>query len=102
MGILFMIVEVIGAILGYGLLLALTPEQYLTTNPGVCMTIPHPTITVTQAFFIEFFLTFTLVLVISGVWDPRNRDSCDSIPLRVGKFIDKCNRYQLENYKANS
>lgn len=84
-----MVVEVIGATLGYGLLQALTPEQFFNTSPGVCMTTPHPAISTTQAFFLEFFLTFALVLVISGVWDPRNRDYSDSIPLRVGKYIDK-------------
>jgi aquaporin related protein len=66
MGILFTIVEVIGATLGYGLLQALTPEKYFSTQPGVCMTVPHPDITIAQAFFLEFFLTFALVLVISG------------------------------------
>jgi glycerol uptake facilitator-like aquaporin len=66
MGILFMIMEVIGATLGYGLLIALTPQKYLNTQPGVCMTVLHPDITIPQAFFLEFFLTFALVLVISG------------------------------------
>lgn len=89
MGILFMIVEIFGAILGYGLLQALSPEEIFNTTPGTCMTVPHPKITVIQAFFLEFFLTFALVLVVSGVWDPRNRDLGDSIPLRVGKSYDK-------------
>lgn len=87
MGVLFMIVEMIGATLGYGLLKMLTPEKYMNTQPGMCMTVPHSEITIPQAFFLEFLLTFALVLVISGLWDPRNRDFNDSAPLRVGKFI---------------
>lgn len=85
MGILFVIAELIGATLGYGLLFALTPSKYIQTQPGLCTTVPHDEITITQAFFIEFFLTFTLILIISGVWDPRNRDNGDSIPVRIGE-----------------
>lgn len=84
MGILFVIAEIIGATLGYGLLYALTPSKYVNTSPGLCTTVPHAEISIAQAFFIEFFLTFTLMLIISGVWDPRNRDNGDSIPLRIG------------------
>lgn len=76
MALLFMIMEVIGAILGYGVLMALTPEKYLNTNPGVCMTVPHPDITTMQAFFLEFFLTFALVLVVSG----KNNKISQKIP----------------------
>jgi aquaporin rerated protein, invertebrate len=85
MGIFFVIAEIVGATLGYGLLVALTPSKYLNKGePGLCMTVPHGDITTIQAFFIEFCLTFTLILVISGAWDPRNRDNTDSIPLRIG------------------
>lgn len=87
MGILFVIAEVIGATLGYGLLYALTPSEYLNnTEHGLCTTVPHESINTSQAFFIEFCLTFTLILIVSGVWDPRNRENSDSIPLRIGKI----------------
>ena len=88
MGILFVIAEIVGATLGYGLLYALTPAKYIATQPGLCTTVVHDEITITQAFFIEFFLTFTLILIISGVWDPRNRDNGDSIPVRIGESIN--------------
>lgn len=85
MGLLFVIAEVIGAILGYGLLLILSPSKHFETENGLCTTVPDESITTIQAFFIEFCLTFTLILIISGVWDPRNRSNSDSIPLRIGE-----------------
>ncbi len=85
MSILFIVVEVVGAILGYGTLKYLTPVEYLGSSPGLCMTMPHPLVTSTQAFFIEFFLTFTLVMAVSAVWDPRNGHNSDSTSVRIGE-----------------
>jgi aquaporin rerated protein, invertebrate len=87
MAILFCIAEIIGAILGYGLLMFLTPEDifFLPNHPGTCMTVIHPQVSVAKGFLWEFFLTSTLMLIVSGVWDPRNRKNGDSTALRVGE-----------------
>ena len=87
MAIMFTIAEIIGAILGYGLLQYLSPEILFTSAEGVCMTLPHENISVTQGFFIEFFLTCGLTTLICGVWDPRNKKYADSAPLRIGLGI---------------
>lgn len=78
-----MIAQVLGASIGYGLLILVTPAQFMP--PGTCMTLPIQSMSTAQLFVIEFFITATLTFVVSGVWDPRNRDFGDSIPLRVGE-----------------
>ncbi len=85
MSLIYVVVEIIGAVLGYGMLLLVTPERLLNVEPGMCMTVPSPEIRTSKAFFIEFIMTFTLVLLVSAIWDPRNRDNGDSVPIRIGK-----------------
>lgn len=69
MAIVYVIVQIIGACIGYGLLTALTPSVFMESR--MCMTVPHPSILPAQAFFIEFFLTCTLISVVCSVWDRR-------------------------------
>lgn len=84
MAIWFSIAEIIGSILGYGLLMLLTPNEILPSE-GICMTIIHPGMSITEGFVLEFVLTSALISVICGVWDPRNRKFLDSAPLRIGE-----------------
>ena len=75
MAVAFIIAQTIGACLGYGLLIVVTPHDKFwpdgPNEPGICMTLPHSTVSPAQAFLIEFCLTFTLICVVCGVWDPR-------------------------------
>ena len=84
---MFTLAEIVGAVLGYGLLRFLSPEDLFTSANGICMTLPHETVSMTKAFFIEFFLTCGLAAFICGVWDPRNKKYADSAPLRIGLVI---------------
>jgi len=84
MAVILVVAEIVGACLGYGLLRALTPTKFFSNDLDVCMTLPHESLSLTQAFFIEFFLTSALISIICGLWDPRNRNNGDSAPLRVG------------------
>ncbi|XP_050306765.1 aquaporin AQPAe.a-like isoform X2 [Anthonomus grandis grandis] len=90
--------QLLGAILGYGCLLAITPQHYVQSgsqeingivmkNPGVCSPGIHPEITVFQGFLAEFLITFILALVCCGVWDARNADKHDSVSIRFGLTI---------------
>lgn len=92
MGILFMIMQVLGASSGMGLLFALTPTEFFETpdgDHGICTTHPHPSLSTLGAFAIEFCLTTTLVFIICGVWHPKNRDNGDSAPLRIGLLLKR-------------
>lgn len=87
MAFLLVIAQTVGAILGYGLLQFLSPEDLFANENAICMTLPHQDVSLTQAFFIEFFLTAALITLICGAWDPRNRENSDALPLRIGFSI---------------
>ncbi|CAH0558342.1 unnamed protein product [Brassicogethes aeneus] len=93
---IYFIGQMAGALLGFGLLKGCTPEFYFQNNrnttlgeklPGLCSPSPNPNITAQQAFLVEFIITFILVLVCCGVWDPRNAKHHDSVPIRFGFAI---------------
>lgn len=89
---MYIIAEMIGSILGYGLLYAVTPQKHFETAPGssgLCITNLHPSVSVAQGFFIEFFLVAVLVLVVCSVWDPRNKDKADSACIKIGELSSK-------------
>jgi aquaporin related protein len=93
MAIILSVAEAVGAILGYGLLKLLVPDDIFSIPPnGTCVTSLHPGMSVTKGFFVEFFLTCALISIICGVWDPRNRSNGDSAPLRIGKLVAKDQR----------
>lgn len=85
MGIIYTIVQILGACCGYGMLLALSP--YHAFGSPFCMTLPHKDITDVQALFIEFFMAFILVGAILGIWDPRNKHLQDSSAIKVGLIV---------------
>ncbi|KAJ8915507.1 hypothetical protein NQ315_012388 [Exocentrus adspersus] len=44
-------------------------------------------VTLIQGFFIEFTVTFVLMLVVSGTMDVKNNTKIDSSPLRMGLTV---------------
>lgn len=87
---LYIVAQLLGGFMGFGLLKVLTPPAHFGSDAGLighCMTWPHPDVTVWQALGIEFMATMVLVLVCCGVWDPRNAHTHDSVGLRFGLVI---------------
>jgi len=82
----YFVAEFVGAILGFGLLKAVTPSPQ---NEGLCETMLQKDLTVVQGLIIEIALTCVLILVCGAIWDPRNERNLDSIPIRFG-FIIVC------------
>ncbi|KAH8277569.1 hypothetical protein KR018_001243 [Drosophila ironensis] len=79
-----------GALIGYGLLVAVMPANAIkgSDNPaGVCVTVLAPEFSEVQGVFIEFLITCGLVIVACSVWDPRNSQFQDSVPLRFGLTV---------------
>ncbi|KAJ8942290.1 hypothetical protein NQ318_005608 [Aromia moschata] len=85
MGVVYVVAQFVGAISGFALLKILIPQDY--TKPGFCMTLPHSLITTLQALAIETIITSVLIIVVCAVWDKRNADKPDSVPLRFGFVI---------------
>ncbi|XP_068144014.1 aquaporin AQPcic-like [Drosophila tropicalis] len=84
---LYVVAQLLGAFIGYGLLKVLLPETTLSAGVGLCVTVPHAEVTSAQAFGIEFVITAILILVCCGVWDPRNSKFHDSVAIRFGLAI---------------
>lgn len=98
MAIAFSIAELVGAVLGYGMLKFFTPEEIFSIpEHGTCVTVLHPGVSITKGFLFEFFLTSALIAMICGVWDPRNRKNGDSSPLRIGKKFSQT-QSQVESW----
>jgi len=72
--------QMLGAFIGYGLLMVLLPKDTLVGGGhGLCVTVPHPSVLPGQAFGIEFVITSILIIVCCGVWDPRKTMKMDYI-----------------------
>nr|XP_021188159.2 aquaporin [Helicoverpa armigera] len=84
-GAIYVVVECIGAVLGYGILMALSPMDLAASS--VCVSIPYAGLNDLQSLFIEVFLTATLTFVNCGVWDPVNASKQDSAPIKFGLTI---------------
>lgn len=80
----YVVTQLIGAICGAGLLEALTPTQF---HNSMGVTSLHPSLTPAQGFGIEFFTTFSLVIVVFGVCDPNRTDIKGSAPLAIGLTV---------------
>lgn len=104
--VVYLVSQCIGGALGYGLLKALTPtpllywgRELITANstaaqiaaaaaiPGPCCTVPHGGLNAAQAVLGEFVGTGALLILCCAVWDPRNANNTDGIPLKFGLLI---------------
>lgn len=83
-GLLYVILQCIGAIAGSGILRALSPERMEHALGVVSLS---PGVTPVQGFGIEFFLAFILVLVVCGACDAAKPDSKGIAPLVIGLSV---------------
>ncbi|GAB1864842.1 Aquaporin AQPAe.a [Camponotus japonicus] len=90
-GAMYILGQLIGATLGYGLLKIITPaELFNDGNPnsiGFCVTVVHPGISSVQAVLIEVFCTSFILCAACATWDPRCAHTTDSIALRFGLSV---------------
>ncbi|CAG9772309.1 unnamed protein product [Ceutorhynchus assimilis] len=84
-GLMYIIVQCLGALAGSAILKALLPEEWHDTGLG--MTTLNPKLTALQGFGFEFFLGFVLVLVVSGVCDPNRPEAKAAGPLAIGLAV---------------
>lgn len=90
MAAVYFVGQMLGGFIGYGLLKVVLPFSALMVTDashGICVTAPHPEISLVQALCIEFIITAVLALVCCGVWDSRNAKYHDSVALRFGFTI---------------
>lgn len=83
-----MIAQCVGAFMGYGLLISVSPEVALkASGPSFCVTKPSELITTQQAFCVEFVATATLIWFVCGIWDPRNAKHQESVSIRFALAV---------------
>ncbi|KPI91347.1 Aquaporin-4 [Papilio xuthus] len=85
LGIAYVIAQCAGSILGYGILMGVSPLD-LVPN-AVCTTQPHAQLTMLQAVAVEVILTAALNFLNCAVWDPANKASLESVSLKFGFTI---------------
>lgn len=96
---IYVAAQFLGAFMGFGLLKWLTPDSVfnplkivngteIATENGLCLTMPHSSLSDMQAVVLEFLATSVLILsVCACAWDSRNASYHDSLPLRFGLTI---------------
>jgi aquaporin related protein len=84
-GILYIIVQCLGALAGSAVLKALTPEDL--HKSGLGNTQLGPGFSPVQGFGVEFFLGFILILVICGVCDPNRPEAKPAAALAIGMAV---------------
>ena len=81
--LVYFIGQFLGAIAGFGLLIAVSmpmPENF-------CMTLPNEEINSLQTFVVEFVASSMLVTVCCAAWDIPNVKNQDSLPVRLGLTV---------------
>ncbi|TDG51577.1 hypothetical protein AWZ03_002037 [Drosophila navojoa] len=94
MAIAYLVAQVAGGLIGYGLLKAVLPLNAIVgvdEPAGVCVTVLSKDISVLQGVFIELLITCFLTMVACSVWDPRNAKLKDSVPIRFGLTVSCLN-----------
>lgn len=103
MAIVYFFAQLIGAILGYRLIQALTPLNILELsvnkgNYGFCATAPLSDLSTFQAFALEYFATTVLISICCAVWDPKNAKYQDSTPLKFALAITILSHIFVSNF----
>lgn len=90
--LVYIFAQIVGAILGFGMLKVVTPRESLTTG-GVegmdkfCVTDIHAHLSAIQGLLLEGMATSILMFVACAVWDRRNEKNTDSVAIRFGLTV---------------
>ncbi|XP_041972182.1 aquaporin AQPAe.a-like [Aricia agestis] len=85
LGVAYLAAQCVGAFVGYGALVALSPSDFL--GRGICVTQPHMSYTPLQALGIEALLTAALIFITCSIWDPVNETHTEAVSLKFGLTV---------------
>ncbi|KAK0062640.1 aquaporin-4-like isoform X1, partial [Biomphalaria pfeifferi] len=91
--VFFVLFQLIGAVVGAGILLGLTPEK---DQSALGMTLVHDKISVGQAVGVELFITFVLVFTVFASCDNKRKDLNGSAPLAIGLSVTMCHLWAID------
>uniref|UniRef100_A0A0B7ASU0 Aquaporin n=1 Tax=Arion vulgaris TaxID=1028688 RepID=A0A0B7ASU0_9EUPU len=97
-GVFFILFQLIGAVVGAGILFGLTPSAY---HENLGMTTVNREINLGQAIGVEMFITFVLVFTVFASCDSKRRDLNGSTPLSIGFAVTMCHLWAI-NYTGSS
>ncbi|XP_046742005.1 aquaporin AQPcic-like isoform X2 [Diprion similis] len=88
----YIVSQLLGAIIGYGMLKAITPAELLhngdlTSASSFCVTSIHSKISLIQGLLVETVATGVLILLCCASWDPRNARNSDSTAIKFGLTV---------------
>lgn len=89
----YFVAQIIGAIVGAGILKGLTPAN---RRGELGATIPHDDVDGGKAFGVEFFITFVLVLTVFATVDKKRKDLNGSSPLTIGLSVTMCHLFAVQ------
>ncbi|XP_011175849.1 aquaporin AQPcic isoform X1 [Solenopsis invicta] len=90
--LVYFVSQIIGGILGYGMLKIVTPKDNLTAGTVnqtnmFCVTDLHRDLSAIQGMVVEGIATAILIFVVCSVWDARNEKNSDSVPIKFGLTV---------------
>lgn len=85
LAVMYVVAQCGGAIVGYGLLLSVSPIDLIPSS--VCVTQPHVDLSMYQALVIEIMLSSALSFINCAVWDLVSREKQDGVPFKFGFTI---------------
>uniref|UniRef100_A0A0B6ZX72 Aquaporin n=1 Tax=Arion vulgaris TaxID=1028688 RepID=A0A0B6ZX72_9EUPU len=91
--VFFILFQLIGAVIGAGILFGLTPESY---HGNLGMTMVNSKINLGQAVGIEFFVTLVLVFAVFASCDAKRKDLNGSTPLSIGLAVTMCHLWAID------
>ena len=106
-GVLYIIGQLIGSLIGAGILKVVLPVEYFnTTTPSFGVTQPcrkdFYLISVLQAITIEFIITSVLVFTVFASVDQKNKkDQFGLNPFMVGLSVTVCHLFAVINSNFN-
>ncbi|XP_013190333.2 aquaporin [Amyelois transitella] len=83
--IAYIIVECLGSIVGYGILI--TISSYDMVENEICLTLPHPNLNQYQTLGVEVILSAALSLINCALWDPHFSKNQDSAAIKFGLTV---------------
>ncbi|KAG5313852.1 AQP protein, partial [Acromyrmex insinuator] len=88
-GMVYILGQLIGAIVGYGILKWITPVELFNdgksnSTESLCVTVVYPGLSSVQGLLIEIFCTCFLICAACATWDPRCSHLTDSVALKFG------------------
>lgn len=90
--VFFVIFQLVGAVVGAGILMGLTPSDY---HGGFGNTQVSSKIDPGKALGVEIFITFVLVFTVFASVDSKRKDINGSTPLSIGLSVTMCHLFAV-------